>query len=53
MLAAAAALFLVAALVLNDGYRSGEASGFGVGVAGCGELVLVLGAVRPGRRAAP
>ena len=53
MLAAAAALFLVAALVLDDGYRSGEAPGFGVGVAGCGELVLVLGAVRPGRRAAP
>ena len=52
-LAAAAALFLAAALVLDDGYRSGEVSGFGAGVAGCGELVLVLGAVWPGRRPAP
>jgi hypothetical protein len=52
-LAAAAALFLAAALVLDDGYRSGEVSGFGAGVAGCGELVLVLGALWPGRRPAP
>ena len=51
-LAAAAAIFLAAALVLDDGYRSEEVSGFGAGVAGCGELVLVLGAVWPGRRAA-
>lgn len=51
-LAAAATLFLAAALVLDDGYRSGEVSGFGAGVAGCGELVLVLGAVWVGRRPA-
>lgn len=49
-LAAAAALFLAVALVLDDGYRSGDVSGFGTCAAGCGELVLVLGAVWPGRR---
>jgi hypothetical protein len=51
-LAAAAALFLAVALVLDESYRSGDVSGFGAGVAGCGEFVLVMGTVWPGRRPA-
>jgi Protein of unknown function (DUF2795) len=44
VLAAAAAFFLAAAALLDDGYRSGDVSGLGVGTAAGGELVLVLGA---------
>lgn len=49
-LAAAVALFLVAAALLDDGYRSGNVSGSGAGVAAGGELVLVLGAALGGPR---
>jgi len=49
-MAAAAALFLVAAALLDDGYRSGNVSDSGAGVAAGGELVLVLGAALAGSR---
>lgn len=54
-MAGAVSLFLVAAALLDDGYRSGQVPGAGVGVAAGAELMLVLGAAPPGlggRRAA-
>jgi hypothetical protein len=47
-LATAVTLFLAAAALLDDGYRSGEVSGLGAGTAAGGELVLVLGAALRG-----
>lgn len=49
-LAAAAALFFVAAALLDDGYRSGNVSGPGAGAAAGGELFLLLGAALGGPR---
>ena len=53
IMVAAVSLFLVAAALLDDGYRSGHVPGSGVGVAAGAELMLVVGAVLPalgGRR---
>lgn len=47
IMAAAVLLFLVAAALLDDGYRSGDVPLAGVGVAACAELVLVLGLALP------
>lgn len=45
---AAVALFLVAAAILDDGYRSGDVPAAGAGVAAGAELVLVVGAMLGG-----
>jgi hypothetical protein len=53
IMAAAVSLFLVAAALLDDGYRSGDVPLSGVGVAAGAELMLVLGLALPvlgGRR---
>jgi hypothetical protein len=53
IMAGAVSLFLVAAGLLDDGYRSGHVTGAGVGVAAGAELMLVVGAALPvldGRR---